>query len=267
MENEWKPGFHARSEMFLPVRKFCEQLPEGGWPSHELLNRLARRVRNCNGRPIRFVKDRCECYEKRIYLEGEVETRESSWHDLFNALVWMSFPNAKSCLNRIHFDEMGKEEGKRGKIRDIATLFDESGVIVASSNPSLSGMLKNFEWKSLFIENRKGVMEGMRFYIFGHGLYEKALSPFIGLTGHAILFPVEESFFGLPLESQLEALDASFEEIFSAIQTTRDLCPLPLLGVPGWAAENEDPAYYDNESYFRRGRVRPCRTENAPHPK
>ncbi len=253
--------------MFVPIRHFCMKLR--GWPSHESLSQLACHVRNSSGLPVRFVKDSCENYEKRIYLEGEVHTREASWHDLFNALVWMSFPKAKSFLNRLHVREMKKEEdGRRGKMRDIATLFDESGVIVASSNPSLSNMLKRFEWKSLFLDNRKKVMEEMRFYIFGHGLYEKALSPYVGLTGHAVLFHVEEAFFALPIDMQIERLDSSFEQIFSKIATPRDLCPLPLLGVPGWADGNEDPAYYDNESYFRRGRIRNGgQTGSVPRPK
>jgi hypothetical protein len=163
MEHSWKPDFHGGSEMFLPIRKFCDQLQGNGWPSHEALTRLACHARNCNGQPIRFTKSGSENYERRIYLEGEVETRESSWHDLFNALVWMRYPKAKSCLNVIHFDEMKKEDGKRGTRRDIATLFDESGVIVASCDESLSDMLKRFEWKSLFIENREKVTNEMGF--------------------------------------------------------------------------------------------------------
>jgi hypothetical protein len=268
MADSWIADFHSGSEMFLPIRHFCEKLPECGWPSHETLNRLACHVTNSSGLPIRFVKSSGENYERRIHLEGEVHTREACWHDLFNALIWMRYPKAKSFLNLRHFEEMQKEDGRRGKMRDIATLFDESGVIVASSNPSLSNMLRRFEWKSLFIDHRKRVKDEMRFYIFGHGLYEKALSPFVGLTGHAVLFPVEKSLFSLPLDEQIENLDSSFEGIFSEIATPLDLCPLPLLGVPGWAIENEDPVYYDNESYFRRGRIRNCgKPGSAPLPK
>jgi len=36
----------------------------------------------------------------------------------------------------------------------------------------------------------------------------------------------------------------------------RDLQPLPLKGIPGWAAENQDPAYYRDERQFRPGRLR-----------
>jgi hypothetical protein len=34
----------------------------------------------------------------------------------------------------------------------------------------------------------------------------------------------------------------------------RELWPLPILGVPGWWAGNEQESFYDNTSYFRSGR-------------
>jgi hypothetical protein len=39
-----------------------------------------------------------------------------------------------------------------------------------------------------------------------------------------------------------------------AIQSTRQLAPLPVLGIPGWCAENAQAAYYDDTEYFRPGR-------------
>ena len=252
MKNSWNAG----SEMFDPIRKYLELLPEEDWPGLEMLTHLASSCRNEQGNSISFVEHDGEAYEQRIHQSGEVQTRQQCWHDLFNDLVWMTYPGAKSRLNAAHVKAMSRENNGRGSLRDIATLVDESGILVASCSDTLSGMLKGFEWKSLFVENRQRVAEEMRFYIFGHGLYEKALSPFVGLTGHALIFPVEKSFFGLPLDEQLQRLDAAFDSVFSGISSTRDLCPLPVLGVPGWSPDNEDPAYYDNERYFRRGRIR-----------
>ncbi|XLM22397.1 DUF3025 domain-containing protein [Chromobacterium piscinae] len=34
------------------------------------------------------------------------------------------------------------------------------------------------------------------------------------------------------------------------LASPRALCPLPLLGIPGWWPDNEDPAFYDNAAYF-----------------
>ena len=243
------------SDLFFPLRPLAGVLEE--WPDCEMLSALAfeRSILNEKGLPIKFVDDRGVDYEKRIYLEGEVQTRGHSWHDLFNALVWMSFPRAKSRLNAVHFSEMLVQKGSnRTNKRDIATLFDESGVIVASSSHVLSDMIRKFEWKKLFWENREAVKSGMRFYVFGHGLYEKGLSPFPGLTGNGLIFHVEKNFFDLPLEKQLIGLDEMFESHYSGIERTRDLSPVPILGYPAWTIENELEAYFDNERYFRKGR-------------
>jgi hypothetical protein len=40
----------------------------------------------------------------------------------------------------------------------------------------------------------------------------------------------------------------------AALATPRDLSPLPLMGIPGWCADNEDPAFYGNTRIFRPGR-------------
>jgi hypothetical protein len=32
--------------------------------------------------------------------------------------------------------------------------------------------------------------------------------------------------------------------------------PLPVLGIPGWAPGNEEPAFYDDTAVFRAGRAR-----------
>lgn len=243
------------SAMLLPVREHAVKLFTKGWPDLAALSEMAEGIVNGQGLPIKFVEDCGDEYERRIYLTGEIQTRNGSWHDLFNALAWMTFPKTKSHLNSIHFEALSSETGRnRGRARDIATLFDESGVIIASSDESLSNQLRDFEWRSLFWENRKKVVETMRFYIFGHGLFEKALAPFVGLTGHGILFHVEESFFSLPIEKQLAILDESFEYRYAEIKTTRDFSPVPLLGYPGWSDENSVEAFYENESYFRKGR-------------
>jgi hypothetical protein len=146
---------------------------------------------------------------------------------------------------------------QRGAVRDTNTLLDESGVIVAYADAELAELLRNFQWKELFWQRRKQVQSGMGFYLFGHGLYEKALRPYTGMTGQGLLLPVEQVFFTWPLERQLAHLDELLAGYLSSpehCRNTRELTPLPLLGVPGWAAENENAVYYDNTDYFRTGR-------------
>src|SRR5690606_22838839 len=38
-------------------------------------------------------------YEGSIHLRGVVPTRPRCWHDLFNMLVWATFPTAKRALS------------------------------------------------------------------------------------------------------------------------------------------------------------------------
>jgi len=95
------------------------------------------------------------------------------------------------------------------------------------------------------------------FYLFGHGLCEKARQPYVGMTGQGLLLAVEDVFFSWPLAQQLTHLDRMLADYLAApenCRSTRDLSPVPLLGVPGWATENDCEVYYDNTAYFRPGR-------------
>ena len=139
------------------------------------------------------------------------------------------------------------------------TLFDEGGVIVTARDRALLQLLANFEWKRLFWENRNRVSTDMRFYLFGHAIYEKALHPFTGITARGLLFEVDGGFFAAPLETQLDRVDALAANRIaepSSLRSPRELAPVPILGVPGWCAENERESYYDNRDYFRSGRKR-----------
>jgi hypothetical protein len=139
----------------------------------------------------------------------------------------------------------------------MATLLDESGVIVVSADKGLSELLRNFQWKELFWQRRQQVKEEMGFYVFGHGLYEQALQPYVGMTAQGLLLDVEPEFFSWPLAERLAHVDARVAAYLANpehCRSTRELQPVPLLGVPGWSAENEQAGYYDNAGYFRPGR-------------
>ena len=94
----------------------------------------------------------------------------------------------------------------------------------------------------------------MRFYLFGHALYEKALAPFVGVTGRGVVFAAEDTLIDLPLRMQLTELDARLAERIgdtTRFSATRELTPVPILGVPGWCEDNARERYYDNIDYFR----------------
>ncbi len=260
--------------MFATLAPVIERLPEDHFPTLAELNRLCaeREVVSGGGGPLEFVPQEAktgEPYEKRVYAYGKVLTRNRNWHDLFNALVWITFPKAKAAINRHHYREMQAREGgeARGAVRDALTLFDESGVIVASSDAGLSQLLTGFQWKELFWSRREEVVRSMRFHLFGHALYEKALKPYKGVTAKSVILDLSAGELERPLPQQLAALDAQLARTFAdmrALGATEAYAPLPVLGVPGWAADNEYERYYDDTQHFRPGRRQAEEPADAP---
>ena len=247
--------------IFTALRPLLGRLPRDRFPRHDELNALRTpSVVSGGGAPIRFVPPAASPqYEVRIFESGEVETRPGSWHDLFNALVWLAFPKTKAVLNGHHYDEIRARPGERlrGTARDVLTLFDEGGIVVAAADPELSALLREFRWKELFWRRRAEVLRSMRFYVFGHAIYEKALEPYKGVTAKALIVDTAPGLLDAPLERQLSELDARAADYFSgagALASTRALPPLPILGIPGWDPSNSREEYYDDPSQFRPSR-------------
>ncbi len=266
-----------QSVLFAPLYAAIANLKADQFPTLDELNALLfnREISVQGGSGLRFVAPQAgrlafeEQYEPRCYLSGEVQTRAENWHDLFNALVWLTFPKAKAAINARHYraltDIDAEMSSQRGAVRDANTLLDESGVIVAYADEGLADLLRNFQWRELFWQRRDEVRSSTRFYIFGHGLYEKAMQPYVGMTGHGLLIRVEQGFFGLPIEQQLAYLDDKVAEYLADSQycrCTHELSPVPLLGVPEWSVDNECSSYYDNTAYFRPGRRKFVRVDS-----
>lgn len=269
----WDKQALLRAQIFSPLHVSIARFRQETFPTlnecNALLEAHASVICVSNGLPLRFVPQENgklpfeAQYEPRCYLKGEVPTRENNWHDLLNALIWLTFPKTKAAINALHYRSLTTEKqsslSQRGAVRDTLTLLDESGVIVVYSDDGLATLLREFQWKELFWQQRAKISSGMGFYLFGHGLYEKALNPYIGLTGQGLLLRVEQEFFNWSLPQRLTYMDDKFARHLAApenCQDTRELSPVPLLGVPGWAAENEHADYYDNTAYFRAGRQR-----------
>ncbi|HLY95595.1 MAG: DUF3025 domain-containing protein [Sideroxydans sp.] len=270
---EWNKNALLHMLSFAPLHSAISCLGEDGFPTLQDCNALLAEhqppIVVHSGQSLRFVPQEYgklpfeSQYEPRCYLKGEVPTRADNWHDLLNALVWLTFPKAKAAINARHYRALTAEQrnaatrSQRGAVRDANTLLDESGVIVACADPELAALLCEFQWKELFWRRRADVQSRMGFCLFGHGLYEKALRPYVGMTGQGLLLPVERAFFSWPPARQLAHLDDLLADYLSEAEhcrSTRELTPVPLLGVPGWAADNEDAAYYDDTHYFRPGR-------------
>lgn len=246
------------SPLFAPLRRWLDQLPPV--PDTTALGALVDGlpIHGENGQRIRFVPPQADglAYECRIWASGEVETRPDNWHDFFNALVWLTFTKTKIAVSASHVRAMTPAGAARGKVRDALTHFDECGIVVISSQPALLDLLREFQWKKLFVERRAEVQSAMRFIIFGHATYEQLLKPFPGLTAKAVLYEVTEDWLAMPLAEQLTAVDVRLAADLASgrYQRPRDFHPLPVLGIPGVTPESEDPAYYDDTWQFRPGR-------------
>jgi hypothetical protein len=200
-----------------------------------------------SGHPIRFVPPTGARgpYELRVYQTGCVETREDNLHDWFNALCWLAFPRTKARINAMHAAAIPAEQGRRGRLRDLLTIFDEGGAVVVCADAELVQMVREFRWKALFWEQRERVRRTMRFVVLGHAVLEQALEPRPGITCKAL--------FASP-DRDADAQAAEWLAQVNADASPRDLAPLPVFGYPGWA-DNDNAAFYDDERYFRQGKA------------
>jgi len=267
--DDWDPLFAQRSPMFEAFARPCAQWRDGpGFPDRQRCAAAldAVPVRNSSGRALQLAEPADAAgawgYERSIAESAELGFRQGNWHDLMNLLVWCVFPQSKARLNAAHLaDPAGCARPAarwaappRSALRDALTLFDENGVIVASADPSLDRLLREFRWRELFVDRRAQVLESMRFIVFGHGLLDKARAPFIGLTGHACVLPLAPALRRLDADALAGALDPAVAAWIAGLRDPGELAPLPVLGVPGWWPGNEQSQFYDDTRYFRTGR-------------
>ena len=261
-----KPRFSAHG--FDAVRAAIAALNYDEWPALDAINQIAtlRGLLNYRHQPLRFIAPndshiKTTHYEILIAERGEIATRKN-WHDFFNALQWLTFPQAKAAISEMHTRLLAAhppETKVRSIARDVLTLFDEASVIVASSDTTLLDLIRNFQWHTLFVERRAEVIADMHFYLAGHSVLEKMLDPFIGITAKALLLEVDKTFTARPHSAQISELDARARDWLMApenLTSTRHLHPLPILGIPGWDARNEAVSFYADTHYFRSGRIR-----------
>jgi hypothetical protein len=195
-----------------------------------------------SGKPLRFILPGAKdaYYEVRVFETGRVETRPDNRHDWLNALAWLAFPRAKARINALHAAEIPREGGRRGRLRDLLTIFDEGGAIVTCDDAELVSLLKGFQWRKLFWDHRDRVRAAMRIVVFGHAVMEQALEPWPGITCKAILAPAAAD------------PDAAVQAWLGGLEpgaSPRDLAPLPIFGYPGWWAQ--DAGFYEDPRYFR----------------
>lgn len=236
-----------------------------GWPAAGALHleranafAAARDCRSGSGRSLRFVPAPALTeprlgYETIIFDQGQVPTRTTGRggrHDFANALAWLSFPRLKARLNALHVEALsaGRDSGRRGRLRDRATLFDESGALVLTDHAVSAELLRQFNWSGLFLDRRDDWGDRIRVVITGHALIEKLCAPYKSICAQALVLHASPA-------TAPDAIDTLAARVLcpAALQS---LTPLPLMGIPGWSPANHDPAFYNDPQVFRTGRQR-----------
>ncbi len=208
---------------------------------------VAEALNAVSGSPVRFVSQSNlpdgQAYEQFIFDTGSVPTRDNL-HDFFNGLCWLTFPQTKKKLNQLQAAQLAIDgvQQTRGPVRDALTLFDENAAFLLAPQPLWDALVSR-DWPRLFVELRPMWAEA-QLVLFGHALLEKLVSPRKPMTAHV--------YRAQPAADSIAQLDAWLAADITAEKlASKPFAPLPVLGVPGWYAENENPSFYEDILVFR----------------
>ncbi len=243
---DWQAPWLAHLRTYAPA---LQAQGRSGASVAQALNALA-----CTGThetaPVSFVAQSelpaGQAYEAFIFRARAVPTRDNL-HDLFNGLCWLQFPATKARLNQLQAEQIqaGGVLPTRGPVRDALTVFDENAALLQAPEPLWQALLAR-DWPRLFGELRP-LWQQTELLLFGHALLEKLVNPRKPITAHVYL---ASSRAGQGLNSaELDRWTAI--DLNSGHLAGKPFAPLPVLGVPGWCAANEDRAFYADAQVFR----------------
>jgi hypothetical protein len=193
-------------------------------------------------------------HDSHVWETGAVALRDNA-NGFFNGLAWLAYPRIKASLNRLLAGALAASEvgaPARAMQRDAATLLDEHGLVFACANDALAAALHRFDWHALFVSQRTATLMQTEAWAIGHGLLDRLCAPTKAVVAQALIVPVDDAYFRSPLSERLEIVDRRTSAWLDhwPLLTPRDLLPLPVLGLPGWWAENADPAFYRDAAVF-----------------
>lgn len=277
----WQSDFSAHP-LFAGYESVCREIRGNSWPNISVLNQLAlkKNILNAKHIPIQFTEQEApkgqRAYEAQIHQTGMVPTRTENWHDLLNACVWLTWPKLKAALNHVHylqtpFDQFNDnselhpitqqcdeaepkqvDRSQRTRQSDAATLFDESGAVLVGPDPRLAQWLIDHDWQRAFVTERH-LWKSHRLLIVGHAVLEKTLNPYPGMIAKVLYQPYPACLPEQDFSILVKSVDTLLAQrwLNQAFVSPSDLFALPLLGVPGVDAQNNEAKYYENERVFR----------------
>jgi|GEM_PF-592722 len=141
---------------------------------------------------------------------------------------------------------------QRSRESDTATLFDESGAILIGPDPRLAQWLIDHDWHRAFVTERH-LWQSHRLLVIGHAVLEKTINPYPGMIAKVLYQPYPTCTPDQDLSVVVKAVDDLHAQrwLNQTFAKPSDLFALPILGVPGVDALNENTQYYENEKVFR----------------
>ena len=180
--------------------------------------------------------DRDALYEVRIHVHRRVPTRERSWHDLTNALVWAAFPRSKRALTaRQHAITEAvlppgatRLPGARTREQDALAMVDEGGIVLLAAANEVERVRRAQR------EGDEAAMGALleagsaAALVFGHAMMEHAVLGTLGVRGYGIVLELDP----LPtsLEARIEACDIALARWLATSDELRE--PSPWRGIP-----------------------------------
>lgn len=187
-------------------------------------------------------------YEARIFETGVIATREASWHDLFNALIWLQYLPLKCALNAAYVREFAVVGGEpRTRVQCALTHFDEGGAVVVLRDRSLLDLWDAHAWEELFCRQRARWEAMATVHLIGHALFDHLLTPRVTPVAKCVVVIAEDA----PVTSQLIRTVADHITAGKLLRDPQELRPLPLAALSGWHPENTDPIFYRSAPTFR----------------
>ncbi|HEX7816321.1 DUF3025 domain-containing protein [Dyella sp.] len=242
--------------------QYLAWLCDAAWPDVDALNaRWPVQARERFVAQTRALLDDGLHYEARIAQTGHIATRESNWHDLFNALIWLRYPQVKRALNAQQVAQiaiMGPKQ--RSRPQCALTHFDEAGAIVIVRDRSLMSLWDSHDWHGLFWRERRAWEDGrIEAAVFGHALLEHALTAGKLLVAKALVFQGDA---GSTMVQAVQACALAIGE-GRVLRDPLELRPLPLSGIPGWHRDNTQERFHHHAACYqplRAGRTYPVAT-------
>jgi hypothetical protein len=104
--------------------------------------------------------------------QGRIPTREDSWHDAFNVLAFVRWPQAKRALHaRVLQCQRARTDGPRSREEDALALLDEAVIVVSGRGDAIAGFDRAREHGDI-AGMTAAIDRGLRARWFGHALLE-----------------------------------------------------------------------------------------------